>query len=185
MSKLLISTHNDDEALFASFTIQRELPQVAIVYDSFVQVKRGYSSCRAEVRRSESQRALRELGVADIIFLGFSDERDDIEHLVVDAFRHRFAKITEVWAPAEEVGGHKQHNLVARAAQSVFGNRIRDRYLSYVRGQGKSRSDRPVESRPEWILLKLKALACYETQITIPELGCWPHFAEDLKEYYA
>lgn len=184
--KLFIATHNDDETLWGAMTIQRERPTVVIVFDSYVQVARGFEACHVDARREESCNALAELGVEPPEFLGFSDLDDDpnLKTRVTEALRGMFKDAEQVWAPAFELRGHDQHNLVANACQAAFGARIQNRYLSYVRGKGKTRSNHPVELRPEWVAPKLRALTQYTTQLTIPELGCWPHFAEGLQEYY-
>jgi LmbE family N-acetylglucosaminyl deacetylase len=182
--KLLIAPHNDDETLFAGFLIQKVKPDcVVIVYDSYIQVQRGFTRCSKSARREESCQALSLIGVPTARFLGFADSQLADAKEIAQALSVTFPKATEVWAPVEEEGGHTQHNLVASAATAAFGDKIVDRYLMYIRGQGKSTSTQPVEIRPEWIIPKLKALACYRSQIEIPELGCWPWFIESLTEY--
>lgn len=186
--KLLISTHCDDETLFAGLTVIRELPIVAIVFDGYVQHQRGFNVTAAQ-RRIESHWALAELGAAPPVFLGFPDTMQcnfNVEAQVRAELRQRFPKAEQVWCPAVEADGHDQHNLVARAATAAFGNKIVDRYLSYTRACGKSVSARPVPVESgEWIRRKLRALSCYISQIDIAELGCRPHFTRDQTEYYA
>jgi hypothetical protein len=56
--------------------------------------------------------------------------------------------------------------------------------MTYTRSNGKSRGREVPIERGEWIINKLRAMACYRSQIEIPRLGCWPHFVNDLREYY-
>lgn len=184
--KLLISPHTDDETLFSAFTIQREKPQVVIVYDSYIQVQRGHAAAGRTVRRNESIAACKELGVAEPIFLGFDDSADhslDIEKRMMQAFRS-FENVEAVWCPASEWDGHQQHNIVASICDLVFMDCIEAKYLTYTRSKGKSTSSTLVKPDTSWIIPKLKALACYKTQIEIVALGCWPHFLRDQNEYY-
>jgi len=171
--KLLISPHNDDEALFASFTILRERPVVLIVYDSWIQYRRG-DGITAEQRRQESVRAADILGV-EITFCGLSDERTDPAECL--AALSPFASASQVWAPAFERQGNRHHNLVATAAQSIFP--VVNKYMTYTE-RGKSRGV-PVPIAPGWILKKIKALACYESQIELPQTRDF--FLQDQYEY--
>jgi LmbE family N-acetylglucosaminyl deacetylase len=172
--KLFISPHNDDETLFGAFTLLRERPLVLIVYDSYVQFHRG-DRITAQQRRKESSRAVEILGT-EVAFCGLSDESVDAKEC--SAALTQFAGAEEVWVPAFEQGGHRHHNLISKVADSIF-PRARH-YMTYT-SAGKSRGNIvPVE--PGWVLKKLKALACYETQI---ELGTTQKFfLMDQYEYY-
>jgi LmbE family N-acetylglucosaminyl deacetylase len=178
---LFIAPHNDDETLFGAFTILRERPLVVVVFDGHAQKARGNSVGWVE-RRLETRRALEILGSVPC-YLGFSD---DDPKVTAGAIRARLLETLgafneTVFAPALEVGGHAQHNLVAAAVDDD--PRV-VRYLTYTPA-GKSTSSRPVPiERPEWIGKKLRALSCYESQWD-PRLGCYPHFLRDQTEYYA
>ena len=90
-----------------------------------------------------------------------------------------------VIAPSYEEGGHEQHNAVAQAATSVFGGDV-IHYLTYTREGGRSRDGYLVKpDDPEWIALKLRALACYRSQLRIE--NCRPWFTDllDLNEWLA
>jgi len=67
--KLLLSPHNDDECLFAAYTLMREKPLVIIVTDSDAQLAEGIT---AQQRREESIRACELLSVP-VVFLGLKD----------------------------------------------------------------------------------------------------------------
>jgi LmbE family N-acetylglucosaminyl deacetylase len=88
-----------------------------------------------------------------------------------------------VFAPAPEPEGHEQHNAVGNLAFDVFGGRVTG-YLTYRRGHGRSRSENEVAFKPGWPAVKLRALACYESQIQEPSTRDW--FLElTLREWYA
>ena len=91
------------------------------------------------------------------------------------------AQYDKIYAPAFEKDGHAQHNLVAEACNGI----ATERYLTYT-SAGKSTSSREVKiERPEWIAKKLRAMACYESQMSLdPRMGCWPHFVRGIQEYY-
>jgi LmbE family N-acetylglucosaminyl deacetylase len=177
---IFASPHNDDETLFGAFTLLRERPLVVVVYDSHLQEKRGFP-VTAKQRRLETETACSILG-CQARFLGF---RDDDPTVTAEGIWRRLYAIgaDAVYAPAFENGGHEQHNLVAQACNALP---VVNRYLAYTRTRGKSTSDKPVPYEPRWPLLKLKALACYESQIVNPGLGCVEHFiGRSLLEYYA
>ena len=73
--KLFVSPHNDDAVLFGAFTLLRERPVVLTVFDSYVQVARGFKLADFSARRNEDVRAVRDvLGCA----IQFAAVRDDI-----------------------------------------------------------------------------------------------------------
>lgn len=94
-------------------------------------------------------------------------------------------KIENVFAPAIEVEGHEQHNAVGLLAQDVFGDRV-THYLTYAPRGVRSRYG--VEVPPPTaheIALKLRALSCYESQITNPATRPWFFELLDLREWWA
>lgn len=189
--KLFLSPHNDDETLFGAFTIMRERPTVCVVFDSYVQPSRGIRGCEAHIRKSETLLALRELTegpfcVVPEVFLRLSDINDWTNDVYkISNTLSLFKQVEEVWAPAFEHDGHTHHNVVAQAADVAFPGKV-THYLTYTRTNGKSRSNVEVKPRTgDDIARKLKALACYKSQLQmIDRLGCWPHFMNDLREYY-
>lgn len=189
--KLFLSPHNDDEVLFGAFTILRESPEVCVVYDSYIQPARGIPGCEAFTRCGETDAALRELGCSKPPhFAGAHDDSAYTAKELANFIRYEFGfadepkEIERLWAPAYEGGGHDHHNLVAHAAEILFPGKV-TRYLTYTRAFGKSRSSYEVQPRTgDDIARKLRALACYTSQLQMdPRLGCWPHFMNDLREY--
>lgn len=174
--KLFLSPHNDDAALFGAFTILREAPLVVTVFDSHVQAARGTGITMAR-RRDEDRAALAILG-APVMFMGLSDAEPSAD-LLERALRGFFGQPEMVYAPAVESTGHPHHNLVGEVARRVF-ERV-TYYMTYTPA-GKS-VGKPVDHEPAWVLRKLKALACYESQIT--QANQVEHFLRNQHEYYA
>jgi LmbE family N-acetylglucosaminyl deacetylase len=178
--KLFFSPHNDDETLFGAFTIQREYPLVVVVFDGFNQQNRG-AKITADQRRAETIAAMSILG-ASVEFMGLRDDRPPSLGMLAEEFRRRYGdkNIEAVFAPAYEKGGNELHNLVSRAADQEWADILRH-YKTYTTA-GKSKGF-PVPKTPEWIADKLRALACYSSQIAEPSTQ--EHFLRDLYEYYA
>ena len=148
---LVLSPHNDDAVLFGAFTILREKPLVLTILDS---AKQG----NAYQRRTEDLEAMTVLD-AQIEFLGVSDANPDwalLERLLFD-----FGQPEMVYAPCPEEGGNKDHNAIGEMAGRIFQNVTY--YMTYTKS-GRSVGV-PVPYEPEWVGLKLRALACYESQI--------------------
>jgi LmbE family N-acetylglucosaminyl deacetylase len=180
--KLFVSPHNDDAALFGAFTLQREIPRVLTVFDSYVQVSRGHARCTKEARQREDWLAATTLGCR----IDFAGVPDNLSLGVLTRTAEAlwpWKLATEVWLPAVEPDGHDQHNLVGEIGLDVFSKAKIHRYLTYTRANGKSTNGVPVPCTGAMVLKKLQALACYKTQIEIDELGCWPHFLRDQTEY--
>jgi LmbE family N-acetylglucosaminyl deacetylase len=184
MSKLLIDPHGDDAVLFCSFLTMKEKPLVVVVLDSYIQVARGHAGSTAERRRGETILALMELTVytpMSPLFLGLHDACPDWLELRawLSARSHDF---DEVIYPAYEEGGHPHHNQVALCVQEVFnGPEKKTRYLTYTRTHGRSRNGLEVIPTPDMIARKHRALACYKSQMEVPDCASW--FMGDLREY--
>jgi hypothetical protein len=179
--KLLVAPHNDDEVLFSCFTLLREKPLVVVVFDGYVQANRGLP-VTAQQRIEETRAACKILGV-DVEFLGYRDDQPPAAETIAGHLSALAISsgITEIYAPAWEPNGHAQHNLVAVACDGLP---VVERYLTYTPA-GKSTNGRKVPFKGAWIPLKLRALACYESQMNLdPRMGCWPHFLRDQTEYY-
>lgn len=114
----------------------------------------------------------------------FGYVRDDAaDRNLVELVLSKWRRVTDVWLPAVEEGGHEQHNLVGEIGEKVFRGAKIHRYLTYTQ-TGKSTVGREVVPSGAMVRMKLLALACYKTQLEIDALGCWPHFM-DLREYVA
>lgn len=163
---VLLSPHNDDEALFAAFTILRHRPRVVVCYPS----ERDYGD--AATREAESREAVELLGGS-----GFEQWKGGD---LVAAMRDLDARMhpARVWAPDEQAS-HPQHVAVSRAAREVFGDRVIP-FHTYDQ-TGKVRTGKLVPYEPAWVHHKLRALCRYTTQATHPRSGVF--FTWDLSEY--
>lgn len=176
---LFLAPHHDDETLFGAFTILRYQPHVIICTRSDLQESRGTGITNA-TRERETQEALRWLGDPTYEFWGHSDidpDRGELER------RLRAYEIDgRVFAPAIEEDGHEHHSMIGQIALDVFGDRVQP-YLTYRRGHGRSVGTE-VPFEPGWPARKMRALACYESQIALPSTEYW-FLDSTLREYWA
>lgn len=197
-TSLLLAPHHDDETLFAAFTIMRDRPVVAIVLESHLQEARGNAvpgpfapkPITNAMRVSETHDALYELGGHDIEtgaeFWPFRDDAPDW-NAVDDHLRDRLRSpepVTRLYAPAYHHEGHDHHNALAVIAEeaALDGALELVRYATYTRGTPDVRvaTQVPASFETDWVARKLRALACYRSQIHL-----WPHhFIGDQREWY-
>lgn len=187
MSSLFLSAHNDDEVLFGTFTLLRESPIVVICLRSYVQEAFGIDY---HTRERETDEAMAVLGIGNWIQSPISDIAPQLQaledflwHMLDDG---EFGDPDVVYAPAIESSGNEQHSLVGRAAQNVFGSKVKS-YLTYSGRPGRrSVWGRQVPYEPNWALVKQEALACYRSQIEHFARNGSYHFADpDQREFYA
>lgn len=181
----------DDETLFGSFTIVRYRPRVIVCLRSRLQENRGTGVTYFD-RELETAAALEALGQHDARTGGIDFEQwnhpDDepdwnaleaqLRALAISAPQEHWDR---VFAPAVEEGGHPHHSRIGELADDVFGAQNVTHYLTYVNGRGRSEG-RLVEWENSWIELKLRALACYRSQIELHSTG--HHFMQALHEWY-
>lgn len=181
MRPILIQPHDDDAFLFACFTAIREKPLIVTVFDSYYQPKHGMAGTSATERAAETQAACDILGL-DNIRLGFRDDQEVGGWYIRDALAHAIPRSlldnVRWFLPAYEDNGHEQHNQIANLLP------IAEHYLTYTREPAKkSISANEVPFDPEWVVLKLRALACFRSQFQ-PATGCVEHFiGRSLREY--
>jgi len=160
--KLLLSPHNDDECLFAAYTLMRERPLVIIVTDSDAHLSDGVT---AQQRREESRRACELLGVP-VVFLGMKDGA--LEQQKTDLKRRLEPFASQPWihvyAPAIQ-GGHKDHDALGDVVSSMFSPV--SYYATYAQGECFSPLGREIEPTPEEVDRKNRALDCYPSQIRL------------------
>jgi LmbE family N-acetylglucosaminyl deacetylase len=164
---LFISPHNDDECLFACYTLIREHPVVVIATDSVRQEKLGVT---AEQRREESLRALSALRITPK-FLGIRDEELSIEGLgdALGAFKKY--KFNIVYAPSFYKDGNSDHNIVSAVAKDLWGEKVVF-YATYTKTDLHRRGTLEIIPSDLEVDLKNKALDAYVSQIKINK----PHF---------
>jgi LmbE family N-acetylglucosaminyl deacetylase len=184
LTALLLAPHNDDETLFAFFTLCRERPHVVVCLQSRKQESESYPGgyISAGERETETDLVMSLLELLPWTQLSHQDISPDWraveESLIREKLRH---DPTTVFAPAIEEGGHEQHNEIGRIALRVFGADNVVPYLTYTQNRIRS-TGREVVPEPDWIRLKFQALACYESQIRSPATRKW--FIDDpIREY--
>ncbi len=174
MNALCLEPHQDDTVLFNAFRCIEHKPLVVTVLASQLQEDRGTGITNGE-REFENKKALAVLGCENEQWT----ETDAAPDWDATERKLRTLEAEIVFAPAVEEGGHDQHNAVGELALSVFGDRVQP-YYTYVRGAGKT-TGREITPEWEWIVLKLKALACFGSQIREPTTRPW--FLGDLREW--
>jgi LmbE family N-acetylglucosaminyl deacetylase len=182
VTALLLSPHSDDGCLFAAYSILAHKPLVVTVLASQLQEDRGTGITHA-TRAAEDACAYAILG-CDHTQWPYTDSDPDWGG-VVNAMRLMDDRLdpSAVFAPAVEDGGHDQHNQIGELAAAVFGDRV-IAYLTYTNGRERSRGGSEVPFLPSWPAVKLRALACYLSQIAEPSTG--HHFIDSgLREWYA
>jgi len=177
MTAILFAPHNDDETLFAFYTLLRRAPRVVVVLRSFKEESLGGPTWQE--REAETECAMR---CADVTWeqWEFSD-LDPEWGTIVTKMGQAIAPHEIVIAPAFEEGGHDHHNAVAYIAKQLARHRELFAYTTYVRGQGRSEHATeivPTRDEAEW---KRVALACYASQIAYPPTAPW--FGDDQREF--
>lgn len=179
LKRIFLSPHHDDETLFASYTLMRYKPDVAVCFLSAVQEQYGISQT---TRANETTRALAELGLpTNWRQWGYYDNDPDLKDL-----RERVLLLSEhydaCFAPLPEDGGHDQHNSVGEYAKEAFGDQCRF-YATYWRGSKRTHTEFEVVPEPDWYAKKFKAMACYTSQINLD--NCRPWFSDWDREWVA
>lgn len=183
MRSLFIAPHNDDEVLFGTYTLLRYKPDVLVCTLGATQdgVELGMK------RVGETAQALAVLGLKHQLQLPIPDSDPDWE--LFERYLTMLSMITpaydHVFAPMVEDGGHDQHNAVGQIARDVFrSSKILTGYATYRRGSGRTQTKTEVGWEEGWQALKLRAMACYESQIENPHTRPW-FFSDDAhREWY-
>lgn len=181
MTSLFLAPHNDDETLFGAFTLLREKPLVIVVFRSRKQERVGI---KHQTRELETKAAMEILG-CEWKQMNFLDSEYGVplfDELVRWLTKFKADNdIDKVYAPAIEIDGHDQHNYIGQVADIVYRERV-THYMTYTNGRGRSEGEPVAIENPDWIGLKLCALACYPSQIREPSTG--HHFTQALHEWY-
>lgn len=177
---VLLSPHNDDEALFASYVCLRYRPRVIVALDGGKPTRRWMAD--PETRVAESAAAMDVLG-CEFDHLGFPVDIEDWS-VVRERLREEISEPERVWAPLPELDGHRHHNRLAEAAVALWPGRVSFYSTYHVDAKGwpnRSVVGEPVEVEDGWEELKRKALACYPSQSEAE--GTAMHFERPLDEY--
>lgn len=183
MKALFISPHDDDATLFGAFSVMADDCDVLVVYDSYVQVARGAEWCDKETRERETVESLAELGISkEKIFR--ARLRDDAVYPDFEPAIQGIHGYDRFYVPKHADEGHAQHNDVNHWVMAAIKKLTPPRsvlfYGTYTPA-GKMVLARGVVPTPEMIQRKLRALACYGSQIRLE--NCRDHFMRDLREY--
>lgn len=162
--KILLAPHNDDEALFAAFTIMREKPLVIVVTDGYIQLDRGVGP---HERRYETIDAMRILS-APVVFLGIPDTG-----LTPEVLKARLAGLDPelVYAPAVYPNGNKGHNVVGSVAMELWPNKVK-LYHTYELNRLYIDRDNAILPSLSELETKNRALDAYKSQLRLNK----PHF---------
>jgi LmbE family N-acetylglucosaminyl deacetylase len=181
VSAVLFASHNDDETLFAGMLAMHHDAHIVVVLRSQLQEDRGLR-ISAQAREHESRAAAHEMGLG-MDQWPYPDSAPDWP-AVETAMRALDDRLQPdiVLAPMVELGGHEQHIAVGHHAENVFGSRVVF-FTTYVRGRGRTVTGKPFVGDASQIARKLRALACYRSQIAEPSCRSW--FLDGLTEYLA
>lgn len=178
MTDLLLSPHNDDEALFASYVCLRQRPRVIVALLG----GRKRHGVLPEDRVEESAAAMGVLGCEFRqlpVEIWPTTDWDQVEELLLEE-----PEPEHVWAPLIEEGGHRHHNRLGELAVRLWPGRV-SFYATYtVDEEGwphRSVVGAPAPVEDGWADLKRRALDCYQSQIQQP--GTRMHFEAPLDEY--
>ncbi len=171
--KYIISPHQDDAVLFASYIIQREKPIVISVVHPTLQEDNTYE------RILEDYKAMKILDVP-IMFLKIDEDKLNENNLYDKLFDLKDSQgDDEVWIPEYEENGNPQHNLVNKVANQVWEDYNIHTYKTYTGLEDRTIGKEIIPTKEE-LELKKQAMACYNTQINNP---LTKHYFENYKEY--
>lgn len=183
MRTLLLSPHNlgDDETLFASYLCLMYEPHVIVCLRSARMADPNYPGgmpISAETRELETAAAMEVLGCT-------WEQWQILDNYPRGWERQLRAKLSTldpdlIFAPAPELGGHQQHNVIGEMASKLFGDRTQH-YLTYT-SAGRSTDGVQVPHPPGWVDTKRQALSCYRSQAEHPATKHWFE-QEDLREF--
>lgn len=181
MKAVLFAPHNDDETLFAFYTMRRYQAEVVVVLRSHRQHEQQ-GGPHFTTRERETLCATEVAGVSYVQWTTFSDiDPDwDLARHYMQQHIYDFAPRVVI-APAWEEDGHEDHNAVAEIAAGLIGNFSLMSYLTYRRGHGRSSDAREINPTVEESDLKAAALRCYHSQLKHPPCASW--FGADQREF--
>lgn len=172
-NSLFVSPHSDDSVLFGAYTLMRDKPLVLTVTSSFIQANRG-ENVTAQQRIQEDIAAMKILGCPIV----FGQLRDDVlDSWGINNLLSKFNNFDKIYIPAI-MGGNNQHDLIGQVALKLWPKAIQ--YATYAKGEWKSKGKKEILPTKKELILKGKALDCYQSQLNLP--ATYPHFEAARKE---
>lgn len=171
MKSALLAPHDDDQVLFAAYTLMREKPTVFVVLDSYIQPNRGETGCSAEERAKESAIACEMLGVPIKRFRIRDDAtpKDQLWKGMAVGFKE-LAGFDRIYIPAKQ-GGNFQHDLVNEVAGAMYTYKTVE-YTTYTKTQLYTTGNKEVVPTDSEVVLKNRAMECFQSQLRVNR----PHF---------
>lgn len=175
MKSLLLVPHADDETLFASHIVMKHHPDIALAYLPMPKSEQA-------IRLIEFQFAVRELDGRDVYLWlgGYEGHPIDLEPKL-EELRGQY---DHVYAPYPMSAGHTEHNLVGYTAAILWPPGSRTFYHTYTRMEGRVHRDNAFVLEPDMVLRKLRALACYKSQIEHPARRPWFNELLEMREWW-
>lgn len=170
---VLLSPHNDDETLFACYTLLVVQPLVLVC----LRAPEAYGP--PEMREAETAAAMDVVG-CQWRQLEFSADEPDWDGMR-DLVAPYLAVAGKVFAPFPEPLGHRQHNRVGELALELRPDAIL--YTTYTHREGRTIGPEIVDPPPGGEQVKHDALRCYRSQAADPRTAV--HFQRPLTEYRA
>ena len=143
---ILLAPHSDDEALFATYIINRLKPEIWVVTDGTTHFKKF--GILIEDRRDESKRFAELMGVP-IKFLGIPEE--ELKYLELPDGEYITPMATS---------GNIHHDIVSKVPSMIH-------YGTYTKDSLLQETSMVVNPTKEELELKEKALVLYESQLRI------------------
>lgn len=185
---VLLAPHNDDETLFAAYTLMRRRPHVVVC-------TRAAGSYYA--RERETQEAVYRLTGAETYEQWTYDAGDPRWKWMAGSIRTLADEYEHVWAPAPlgETNGHEpgtnpppgwgvlQHDRIGELAAEAFGPERTRHYCLYTRWHGRDQRGTEIEPTAQEIARKLDALGQYESQMRDPSTRPWFYEQLDMREW--
>jgi LmbE family N-acetylglucosaminyl deacetylase len=177
---IVFAPHGDDEALFAAYTCMRERAHVIICSQD----------ADPEIRRARSLET-----TSAITILGCSHHEWQMSAAEMDWEQARawmepwnstrlVASLPDrIYAPAIHPEGHQQHNRIGELALEVFGDKVIP-YTTYAPRAVRQIGAKEIVPTTDEIVRKLRAIACYRTQIENPSTRPWFYDLLDLREWH-
>ena len=155
----------DDVARCAAFTVLRETPLVLVLCDVVTQSR---FSVKPGMLRQEEKLAMEILDAAGLEFGGIPDNGVTPES--VSKVLSLYGGVVQAWVPPD----------LEAVAKSIYPD-----VTAYATTRPRRKAQLVGVHSRNWIPKKLRALSCYESQMSLdPSMKRWPDFLKSQEEYY-